>query len=68
MAVGRTGRAVARFFERISRLLQPFANRPFGGLSPMLDGLAGSVAACSTVLPVFFAAFSTVLPVFSTGP
>jgi hypothetical protein len=40
--VGRMGRGVARFFERLSRLLQPFANRPFGGLSPMLDGPAGS--------------------------
>jgi hypothetical protein len=36
----RTGCTVARFFQCIARFLQPLANRPFGCLCAMLNGLA----------------------------
>jgi hypothetical protein len=38
MAGSRTG---AGFFQRTSRIRQLFANRPFGGLRTMLNGLPG---------------------------
>ena len=39
------GCGTAGFFERIACILQPLADRPFGGLCSVLDGLAGR--ACS---------------------
>ena len=36
----RAGCAVARFFQRIARFLQPLTNRPFGSLDAMLNRLA----------------------------
>jgi hypothetical protein len=41
MMPGGTGGAVARLFQGISGLLQPLANRSFGSLGAMLNGLAG---------------------------
>jgi hypothetical protein len=40
VVVRRTGCGAAGFFERIASILQPFANRPFGGLCSVLDCLA----------------------------
>jgi hypothetical protein len=36
----RTGCAVARFFQRIARFLQPLTDRPSGSLGAMLNRLA----------------------------
>jgi hypothetical protein len=41
MVAGRSGPPVARFLECLSCLLQPFPNRPLGGLGSMLHSLAG---------------------------
>jgi hypothetical protein len=38
MMLGRTGGT--RFFDCVSRVLQPFANGPFSGLCAMLNRLA----------------------------
>jgi hypothetical protein len=35
------GCGTAGFFERVARILQPLADRPFSGLCSMLDSLAG---------------------------
>jgi hypothetical protein len=60
MMLGRTGCAVARFFQCISRFLQPLTNGPFGGLCAMFDSLAGGFCTMLNCLACFFAAFSTV--------
>jgi hypothetical protein len=54
---GRTGFAVAGFFERISRILQTFANGAFGGLGPMFDGFARSFCTMFNRLPRFGGGF-----------
>ena len=54
MVPGRMGGAVARFLQGISRLLQPFANRPFGGLCTMLDRLACFFRRFLNGFPSFF--------------
>jgi hypothetical protein len=45
--MGGTGRAMASLFQRISRLLQAFANCSFGSLCAVFNGLPGG---CSTML------------------
>jgi hypothetical protein len=46
-------RTVAGFFQRISRVRQSLANRPFGGLRTMLDGLAGGTCSMLNCLAGF---------------
>ncbi len=43
--LGRSGAAATRFFDRIPRVLYPFADRSFGGLRTVLQGLAGGLRA-----------------------
>ena len=54
---GRTGFAVARFFECISRILQAFANRAFSGLRAMLNSFARGFGTMFNRLPRFGGCF-----------
>jgi hypothetical protein len=47
-------RTAAGFFQRISRIGQSLANRPFRGLRTMLDGLAGGTCGMLNCFTGFF--------------
>lgn len=77
--LGRTGFTLARFFQRISRVLQSFAHRAFGslcavldrlagGFCAMLDRLAGGLRAMLNSLARFFRGFLHGLAGFLDGP
>jgi hypothetical protein len=57
MMPGRTGCTAARFFQGISRFLQPLTNGPFGSLCAMSDRLAGGFRTMLNGLACFFRSF-----------
>jgi hypothetical protein len=66
--LGRTGCALARFFDRISRVLQSFADCAFGGLGAVLYCPAGGLCTMLNSLACFFRGFSYGLAGFLDWP
>lgn len=64
---GRAGFAVARFLECISRFLQAFANRAFGGLGTVFDGFASGLCTMLDGLACGLCTMFNRLPRFSGG-
>ena len=66
--LGRTGCALARFFKRISRVLQSFADRAFGGLGAVLYCPAGGLCTMLYSLACFLRGFPDGLAGFLNWP